>query len=152
MVGGAAFSLRQGAKYPEAVFKDSNKKWAEEWFVVAYPAPGLPPRTGLPPILNARSEEKPTEEEMVEVEVLLFELQKLKADKLTGVVVALSFAKRVTQPIQEHVHPCYEYSGHDDPIHGQNHKVYHSEAYRRVMLIVSGEVRDKGCPKAHCLK
>ncbi|RLN30286.1 putative gypsy-type retrotransposon [Panicum miliaceum] len=60
MVGGAAISLRQGGKYPEAVFKDSNKRWAEEWFVVANPALGLPPRTGLPPVLNARWEEKPT--------------------------------------------------------------------------------------------
>ncbi|RLN29871.1 hypothetical protein C2845_PM05G17600 [Panicum miliaceum] len=45
-----------GGKYPEAVFKDNFKKWAEEWFVVANPAPGLPPRTGLPPVLNARWE------------------------------------------------------------------------------------------------
>ncbi|RLN36464.1 orf3 [Panicum miliaceum] len=30
VVGGAAFSLRQGGKYPEASFKDSNKWWAEE--------------------------------------------------------------------------------------------------------------------------
>ncbi|RLM49092.1 orf3 [Panicum miliaceum] len=48
VVGGAAFSLRQGGKYLEATFKDSNKRWTEEWFVVANPAPTLPPRTGLP--------------------------------------------------------------------------------------------------------
>ncbi|RLM69520.1 hypothetical protein C2845_PM17G09620 [Panicum miliaceum] len=82
--------------YPEASFKDSNKRWAEAWFVVANPAPGFPPRTGLPPVLNARWEEKPTDEEMVEVEVLLAELQKLKAEKLTGAAVALLFRKRLT--------------------------------------------------------
>ncbi|RLN08614.1 putative gypsy-type retrotransposon [Panicum miliaceum] len=113
VVSGAAFSLRQGGKYSEASFKDSNKRWAEEWFVVANPGPGLPPRTGLPPVLNARWEEKPTDEEMEEVEVLLAELQKLKAEKLTGATVALSFAKRLTHPIQDRVHPGYEYSGRD---------------------------------------
>ncbi|RLM69616.1 orf3 [Panicum miliaceum] len=99
VVGGAAFSLHRGGKYPEAIFKDSNKRWAEEWFVVANPTPGLLPRTGLPPVVNARWEEKPTEEEMVEVQVLLAELQKHKAEKLTGATVALSFAKWLTQPI-----------------------------------------------------
>ncbi|RLN36426.1 hypothetical protein C2845_PM03G29490 [Panicum miliaceum] len=151
VVGGTAFSLCHGGKYQEAVFKDSNKRWAEEWFVVANPAPGLRPRTGLPPVLNARWEEKPTKEEMVEVEVLLAELQKLKAEQWTGAAVVLSFAKRLTQPIQERVHPGYEYSGRMDPTHGQNCKVSCSEAHRWVTLIVSGEVRDKGCSKAHCL-
>ncbi|RLN30806.1 hypothetical protein C2845_PM05G21710 [Panicum miliaceum] len=115
VVGGATFSLLQGGKYPEASFQDNNKRWAEEWFVVANPAPGRPLHTGLPPVLNTRWEEKPNEEEMVEVEVLLAELQKLKAEKLTGATVALSFLKRLTQPIQERVHPGYEYSGHEDP-------------------------------------
>ncbi|RLM69211.1 putative gypsy-type retrotransposon [Panicum miliaceum] len=152
VVSGAAFSLCQGGKYPEATFNNSNKRWAEEWFVVANPDPGLPPRTGVPPVLNARWEEKPTDEEMVEVEVLLAELQKLKADKLTGAAVALSFVKRLTQPIQERVHPGYEYSGRDDQTRVQNHKLLRSKAHRWVTLIGSGEVRDKGCPKAYCLK
>ncbi|RLM69903.1 putative gypsy-type retrotransposon [Panicum miliaceum] len=107
VVGGAAFSLCQGGKYPEASFKDNNKRWVEEWFIVVNPAPSLPPRTGLPSVLNARWEEKPTDEEKVEVEVLLAELQKLKAEKLTGTTVALSFAKRLTQQIQERVHPGF---------------------------------------------
>ncbi|RLN12401.1 hypothetical protein C2845_PM09G11440 [Panicum miliaceum] len=152
VVGGATFLLRQGGKYPEVVFKDSNKRWAEEWFVVANPASGLLPRTELPPVLNARWEEKPTDEEMVEVEVLLAELQNLKAEKLTGAAMALSFAKRLTQPIQERVHPGYEYSGREDPTRGQNRKVSRSKVHKRVTLIVSREVRDKGWPKAYCLK
>ncbi|RLM69952.1 putative gypsy-type retrotransposon [Panicum miliaceum] len=89
---------------------------------------------------------------MVEVEVLLAELQRLKAEKLTGAIVALSFVKRVTQPIQERVHPGYEFLGREDPTRRQNRKVSRSEAHRWVTLIVSGEVCDKGCPKAYCLK
>ncbi|RLN21864.1 hypothetical protein C2845_PM07G38920 [Panicum miliaceum] len=141
-----------GGKYPEASFKDSNKRWAKEWFVVANPAPGLPPRTGRLPVLNAKWEKKSTDEEMVEVEVLLVELQKLKTEKLTGATVALSFAKRLTQSIQERVHPGYEYSGCNGPIRVQNYKVSRSEALRRVTVIVSGEVRNKDCLKAYCLK
>ncbi|RLN12163.1 retrotransposon protein, putative, unclassified [Panicum miliaceum] len=152
VVDSAAFSLRQGGRYPEAIFKNSNKRWAGEWFVVANPAPGLPSRTGLPPVLNAKWVEKPNEEGMVEVEVLLAEMQKLKAEKLTGAALALSFVKRLTQPIQERVHPGYEYSGREDPTRGQNRKVSRSEAHWRATLIVSGEVHDKGCPKAYCLK
>ncbi|RLM73212.1 hypothetical protein C2845_PM15G03260 [Panicum miliaceum] len=134
---GSRASSSRGGKYPEAVFKDNNKKWAEVWFVVANPA------LGLPPVLNSKWEEKPMEEEMV---------KKLKANKLTGATVALSFAKRLTQPIQERVHPCYEYSGRDDPTCGKNHKVSHNEAFWRVSLIVNGKVRDKGCPNEYCLK
>jgi hypothetical protein len=37
---------------------------------------------------------------MVQVEELLRELATLKAAKLTGAVVALSFCKRLTQPIR----------------------------------------------------
>ncbi|RLM98146.1 hypothetical protein C2845_PM06G24010 [Panicum miliaceum] len=35
--GWRPFSLRQGAKYLEATVKYSNKRWAEEWFMVANP-------------------------------------------------------------------------------------------------------------------
>lgn len=128
VVSGAGFLLRQGGKYLEAVFRDNNTGWAEEWFVVANPAPGLPPRTSRPPVPNAKWEEKPTEEEMVQVDVLLAELQKLKAEKLTRSAVALSFAKRLTPPIQERIHPDYEYWGRDDPSRTQNRKVSCFEA------------------------
>lgn len=61
-----------------------SAKWVEEWFVVVTPAPSVPPWTGLPPVLNEKWEEMPTEEEMVQVKILLAELVKLKAKKLTG--------------------------------------------------------------------
>ncbi|RLM42314.1 hypothetical protein C2845_PMPSC056050 [Panicum miliaceum] len=96
------------------------------------------------PVLNTRWEEKPTEEEMVEVEVLLAELQKLKDEKLTGAAVALSFVKRLTLPIQERVHPGYEYSGREDPTRRKNRMVSRGQAHRRVMLIMSGEFWPRG--------
>jgi hypothetical protein len=83
----------------------------------------------------------------------LAELVKLKAKKLTwGCPVALSFSKQLTQPIQDRVHPGYEYSGCNNLTRVQNCKVSHAEGSNRVYWIVSGEVWDKGCLKAHCLK
>ena len=65
---------------------------------------------------------------------------------------ALSFCKRLTQPIQERVHPAFEYWGHRDPTRGHEHKVPRDEIANRVAHIMAGQIRDKGYPKAHCLK
>ena len=74
VVGGAAFSLRQGRSYPALELCDSNKGWHKEWFVVSNPAPCLPARTGRAPEPRACWEEQPTEEEMVQVDLLLKEI------------------------------------------------------------------------------
>ena len=66
--------------------------------------------------------------------------------------MALSFCKRLTQPIQERVHPAYEYWGREDPTRGQNRKVSRVEAANQVARIMAGQIRDKGCPKALYLK
>jgi hypothetical protein len=66
--------------------------------------------------------------------------------------VAISFYRRLTQPIQERVHPAFEYWGHRDPTRGQDRKVPREEIANRVARIMAGQIRDKGCPKAHCLK
>ena len=69
---------------------------------------GFEPGTQSPanrvPEYKACWEEPPTAEEMVQVECLLAEIA-----KLIGAVVALSFCKRLTQSIQERVHPAYDY-------------------------------------------
>jgi len=67
-------------------------------------------------------------------------------------MVALSFSKRLVQPIQDRVHPGFEYWGCQDPIRGQNRKVPRDEASNLVARMMQGAIRDKGCPKAHCLK
>jgi hypothetical protein len=55
---------------------------------------------------------------MAQVEHLLKEIANLSAQKPIGAAVALSFCKRLMQPIQERVHPAYLYWGHDDPTRG----------------------------------
>ena len=43
--------------------------------------------------------------------LLLNEIAGLSAQGLTGAVVALSFSKRLVQPILDRVHPAFEYWG-----------------------------------------
>ena len=56
-------------------------------------APCLPARTGRAPEPRACWQEQPTEEDMVQVDLLLKEIAGLSAQGLTGAVVALSFSK-----------------------------------------------------------
>jgi len=86
------------------------------------------------------------------VERLLKEIAELSAQKLTGAVVALSIYKRLTQPIQDRVHPAYEYWDHDDPTWGQKRKVPWEEIANWVTRIMARQIWDKGYPKALCLK
>jgi hypothetical protein len=143
VVGGAAFSLCHRRVYPDFELRDTNKGWARELFMVSNPA-----HTGRTSEYKACWEEPPTAEEMVQVERLLKEIADLSAQKLTGAAVALSFCKRLMQPIQERVHPAYEYWGHQDPTRGQERKVPREEIANRVARIMAGQIQDKGCPKA----
>ena len=119
---------------------------------MANPAPCLPVRTGRVPEYKTCWEEPPTTDEMAQVEHLLKEITDLSAQGLTGVAVAIFFCRRLTQPIQERVYPAFEYWGHRDPIRGQDRKVPREEIANWVARIMVGQIRDKGCPKAHCLK
>ena len=73
------------------------------------PGPCLPARTGRAPEYRACWEELPTKEEMVQVMLLLNEIAGLSAQGLTGAMEALSFNKQLVQPIQDRVHPVFEY-------------------------------------------
>ena len=73
------------------------------------------------------------------MDLLLKETAGLSVQGLTGTVVALSFSKRLAQPIR-------------DPTRGQNRNVPQEEAANRVARMMQGPIRDSGCPKTHCLK
>ena len=83
---------------------------------------------------------------------LLNEIADLSVQGQTGAAVAISFCRRLTQPIQERVHPAFEYWGHRDPTRGHERKVPRDDIANRVARIMVGEIQDKGCPKTHCLK
>ena len=108
------------------------------WFVVSNPAPCRPVRTSRAPKSRTCWEELPTEEEMVQVTLLLDEIAGLSAQGLTGAVVALSFNKRLVQLIQDRVHPGFEYWGRQDPTRGQNRKGPRDEAANRVTRMMQG--------------
>ena len=114
---------------------------------MANPAPCLPAFTGRAPEYKACWEEPPTTKEMAQVERLLKEIADLSAQGLTGAAVAISFCRRLTQPIQERVHPAFEYWGHQDLTWGLERKVPWEEIANRVARIMAGQIRDKGCPK-----
>ena len=116
--GRATFSLRQGSIYPDFELRDNNKGWERDWFMVSNLVPSLPACTGCTLEYKTCWEEPPTAKEMVQVERLLAEIAELIARNLTRAIVALSFCKRLTQPIQERVHLAYEYWGHHDPAQG----------------------------------
>jgi len=90
--------------------------------VVSNPAPCLPARTGRALEYRACWEELPTEEEMVQVTLLLDEITGLSAQGLTGTMVALSFSKRLVQPVQDRVQPGFEYWGHQDSTRGRTER------------------------------
>ena len=91
-------------------------------------APCLPARIGRAPEPRACWEEQPTEEKMVQVDLLLKDIAGLSAQGLMGAMVALSFSKPLVQPIRDRVHPGFEYWGRQDPTRGQNRKVSQEEA------------------------
>ena len=90
--------------------------------MVSNPALCLLARTGRAPKYHVCWEELPTEEEMVQAMLLLNEIAGLSAQGLTGVMVALSFSKRLVQPIQDRVHPGFEYWGCQNPTRGAEPK------------------------------
>jgi hypothetical protein len=50
-----------------------------------------------------------------ELKPLLDDLEQLKAEGLTSAAVAISFCRRLIQPLQDRTHPAFEYWGQTDP-------------------------------------
>jgi hypothetical protein len=78
----------------------------------------------------------------------LNDLEQLKAEGLTGAAVAISFCRRLIQPLQDWAHPDFEYLGQSDPTRVAQCKVSKVEMMARVKNIFGGRIRNKECPKA----
>jgi hypothetical protein len=83
-----------------------------------------------------------------ELKPLLDDLEQLKAEGLTGATVAISFCRRLIQPIHDQVHLAFEYYGQSDPTRVAQRKVSKAEMMARAKNIFSGRIRNKECPKA----
>jgi hypothetical protein len=79
---------------------------------------------------------------------LLDDLEQLKAEGLTDTTVAISFYRRLIQPLQDRAHPAFKYWGQSDPIRVAQHKVSKAEMIAREKNIFGGRIRNKECPKA----
>lgn len=87
-----------------------------------------------------------------QIRELLQLVAELKAEKVTAAAVAVTFCKRLTQPIKSRVHPAYEYWGPNDPTREQQRKVSGKEVHDRVSNFLVGVVKDKGAQKPFSLK
>jgi hypothetical protein len=77
----------------------------------------------------------------------LDDLERLKAEGLTGDTVAISFSRRLIQPIQDWVHRTFDYWGQSDPTWVAKHKVSNGEIAARVKNIFGGRNCNQECPK-----
>jgi hypothetical protein len=78
---------------------------------------------------------------------LMDNLEQLKAKGLTGAAVAISFCRRLIQPLQDRAHLTFEYWGQSDPTQVTQRNVSKVEMIARAKNIFGGRIRNKECPK-----
>jgi hypothetical protein len=83
-----------------------------------------------------------------ELQPLLDDLEQLKAEGLTSAAVAISFCRRLIQPLQDRAHPTFEYWGQSDPTRVVQRKVSKAEMTAHANGIFGGRILNRECPKA----
>jgi hypothetical protein len=63
-------------------------------------------------------------------------------------VVAISFCRRLIQPVQDRAHPSFQYWGQSDPTRVAQRKVSKAEMMAHAKNIFSVRIRNRECPKA----
>jgi hypothetical protein len=61
---------------------------------------------------------------------------------------AISFCRRLIQPLQDRAHPAFKYWGQSDPTRVTQRKVSKAELVARAKNIFGERIRNKECPKA----
>jgi hypothetical protein len=150
VVGSVGFMLRRNMKseYVDLALPDKTTSWKQGWFYLDNPAPALPTRTGRAPILYLEWTNQLASQDTEEPQPLLGDLEQLKAEGLTGGTVAISFYRRLIQPIQDWVHLAFEYWGQSDPTRVIKRKVSKGEMTAWVKNMFGGRIRNRECPKA----
>jgi hypothetical protein len=149
-MGSIGFMLHWYMKpeYIDLVLPDNTTGWKQGWFYLDNPAAALPDRTGRAFVSFSEWTNQLTLQEMEELRPLLDDLERLKAEGLTGSAVAISFSLRLIQPIQDRVHPAFEYWGQSDHTRVAKRKVSKGDMAARVKNIFGGRIRNRECPKA----
>jgi hypothetical protein len=152
IVGAVMFNLRSGlkAEWIDTDLPNNTAGWRSEWFYIADQIPGLPRCTGHKPAKISEWDIELSTHELEDLKGVF--VSDMKRRGVTGAAVAMSFYRRMIQPIKDRVHPAYEYCGQSDPTREVNRKVSREEMASRVSQMYSGKVKVKKCPKAHSLK
>jgi hypothetical protein len=80
-------------EYVVLVLRDNATGWKQEWFYLDNPAPALPGTMGRAPVPYPEWNNQLALRETEELCPLLDNLEKLKAEGLTGGAVAISFSR-----------------------------------------------------------
>jgi hypothetical protein len=125
VVGSVGFMLRRymKPKYIDLVFPDNTNSWKQGCFYLDNPVPALPDRTRRAPAPFPEWTNQLTSQETEELRPLLEDLERFNAEGLTDGAVAISFSRRLIQPIQDQVQRTYEYWGQSNPTRVIKHKV-----------------------------
>jgi hypothetical protein len=150
VISSISIMLRQNMKpeYIDLALLDNTTGWKQGWFYLDNPAPALRERTGRIPVVGLEWTNQLVTLDTQELKPLLDDLEKLKAEGLTGAAVAISFCRCLIQPLQDRAHPAFEYWGQSDPTRVAQRKVSKAEMIAHAKNIFSGRIRNKECPKA----
>jgi hypothetical protein len=96
-------------EYVDLVLPDNTTGWKQGWFYLDNPMPMLPGMMGQAPISYPEWTNQLASRETEELCPLLDDLEKLKVEGLTSGIIAISFSRRLIQPIHDWVHPAFEY-------------------------------------------
>jgi hypothetical protein len=136
------------SEYVNLALPDNTTGWKQGWFYLDNLAPMLKTRTGQAPVPYLEWTNQLALRDIEELQPLLEDLEQLKVEGLTGGASAISFYRRLIQPIQDRDHPAFEYWGQSDPTRIVKCKVSKAEVTARVKNIFGGRIRNRECPKA----
>jgi hypothetical protein len=134
LVGAVMFTLRSGleAEWIDIDLPNNTSGWRSEWFYIVDQIPGLLRRTGHKPVKINKWDLGLSSRDLKELEGVLELVGDMKKRGVAGAAVARSFCRRIIQPINNRVHPTYEYWGQSDPTRKVNRKVSKEEMAARV--------------------
>jgi hypothetical protein len=150
IVSSVGFMLRRNMKseYIDLALPDNTTDWKQGWFCLDNPVPALKERTGLAPVPYPEWTNQLALQDTEELQPLVDDLEQLKAEGLTGTAVAITFCRRLIQPLQDQAHPTFEYWGQSDPTRVTQRKVSKAEMMARAKNIFGKRIRNRECPKA----
>jgi hypothetical protein len=111
VIGGVGFILCRYKKYVDLVLPDNTTGWKQGWFYLDNPTPALLGSTRRAFVPYPECTNQLTLRETEKLHPLLDDLERLKAEWLTGGAVAISFNCQLIQPIQDRVHLAFESPG-----------------------------------------